>query len=105
AIETTIPDDDRDTLVLPWLRKLNTGAFKDGYIDVDVPITEKEIDTDACSTTKGAMQPGLAVRFIKTTGPNEEDASFDLVLEVDDTEDSPSDLGKEGLRVALVGAP
>jgi hypothetical protein len=29
---------------------------------------------------------------------------FDLLLEVDDTPDSPGDIAKEGLRVALAGA-
>ena len=106
AINAAVPVDDRDTLILPWLRKLNTGAFKDGFIDVDVRINEKEIVPPDGFTAKWSMQPGLAVQFLKTSKQNDpEEATFNLVLEVDDTEDSPAELGKDGLRVALVGAP
>jgi len=106
AISTTSPDEHDDKLALPWLRKLNTGAFKDGFIDVDVRITEDFVDPPVESTVSWTMEPGLAVRFIKSTSANDdEDAMFKLVLEVDDTEDSPAELGKDGLRVALVGAP
>jgi hypothetical protein len=105
AIVTDSPSDADDKLALPWLRKLNTGAFKDGFIDVDVRIAEKDTEPTGYAA-KWAMEPSFTVRVIKTTGPNEsQDAMFDFVLEVDDTEDSPIELGKDGLRVALVGAP
>jgi hypothetical protein len=46
TIETESPADHEPKLALPWLKKLNTGVFKDGYIDVDVRIAENDLETE-----------------------------------------------------------
>ncbi|HSR98611.1 MAG TPA: hypothetical protein VLM79_16255 [Kofleriaceae bacterium] len=108
VIATTSHEPHEPTLVLPWLRKLNTGAFKDGFIDVDVRITENTVDPPEVATT-WQLDTNLAIAFRRKVVASDdrvlsdEPVQFDIALEVDDPDVSLDQIAAGGLRVPLDG--
>ena len=108
AIATTSHEPHEPTLVLPWLRKLNTGAFKDGFIDVDVRITENNVDPPGDVATTWQLDTNLAIAFHRKTIADDkvlsdEPVLFDIALEVDNPDVELDQIAAGGLRVALDG--